>query len=671
MQDHVPPPIARGAFFAFALLGGYFLEIALRLDLSNIPIFIVTFAVGLSAVLLHGRAIYAFILPVSALGSLFQGVLIFDLVFPQLFILSLLQPLILVALIEFTRGLIAASEFYGLFDSRRPKAMGVFILIIMIASVVGALLRIVQHLIIPALELFTALSFTTALIGYFSALLFVVPFVYLSEFETRANWFQTKDRAFIYETIFLLTYTVFLLVLISGAFQFHFIRHLYVVIAFFILAAVVFTHRTLVIMIITLYVLYATLYFDPQWAFDAYVFEIGTFYVFMASMLVVILIFKRYMESHTLQLRHTEESTRQLDTTLEYIERFLSLSDYIFDSKMSPHFYAKETYDLVRLIFPQANHTFAYMEESGTLRPIVSSRYTDERFPLLHALHDATQIRQQNLIIHENLKDSFQFHYPDANFTKADTIARTKRIVLVFNIAYGQYLMVGLDFLHNKQHINIERKHEFTNLMNNLFTKHFVQTQNIILRDDIIRAFVRTLDLYDHYTKGHSEDVARLSQAIAKAMDKDDDFVQTIYWAGLLHDIGKLGVDAPILNKNGKLTDEEYSKIKDHVNYSVSILQKSDLLEDVAQMVKDHHERWDGKGYPSGIKETTISLGGQIIGVADAIATMATHRPYRRALSVEIITKELRANMGTQFSPRVIETVLPMLDKQLYTLIKA
>ena len=177
-------------------------------------------------------------------------------------------------------------------------------------------------------------------------------------------------------------------------------------------------------------------------------------------------------------------------------------------------------------------------------------------------------------------------------------------------------------------------------------------------------SFIKLLELYDKYTKGHSQSVANLCSEIAEGMELDNETINLAYWSGMLHDIGKILVDKDILNKPAKLTDEEYEKIKYHSNYGYQVLKESSSAElrSIAKYIRYHHERWDGAGYPDGLKEEEIPLISQIICVADTWNTMRTDRPYREKLSREKSIQELEENRGTQFAPQVVDVFLDLLE---------
>lgn len=178
-----------------------------------------------------------------------------------------------------------------------------------------------------------------------------------------------------------------------------------------------------------------------------------------------------------------------------------------------------------------------------------------------------------------------------------------------------------------------------------------------------IYALAATIDAKDHYTYGHSENVSSYAVALAKAAAFDEERIDIVKNAGLLHDIGKIGVPESILTKTEALTTEEYEVMKRHVDMSISIIKHVPNLIKVIPAIMSHHERFDGKGYPRGIKGDNIPIEGRCLCIVDAFDAMTTDRPYRKALSVEAALAELSKNSGTQFDPQLTEIFVSLFDE--------
>lgn len=179
----------------------------------------------------------------------------------------------------------------------------------------------------------------------------------------------------------------------------------------------------------------------------------------------------------------------------------------------------------------------------------------------------------------------------------------------------------------------------------------------------IMRTLARTIDAKDRYTNGHSQRVAKYAVELAKRMGKSEEECKNIYYAALLHDVGKIHIPDAIINKPSRLTDEEFSYIKLHPVTGYFILR--DIRENalIAQGAKWHHERYDGKGYPTGLEGKNIPEVARIIGVADAYDAMTSDRIYRQVMPQDKVRAELERGKGTQFDPEIADIMLQMMDE--------
>lgn len=181
---------------------------------------------------------------------------------------------------------------------------------------------------------------------------------------------------------------------------------------------------------------------------------------------------------------------------------------------------------------------------------------------------------------------------------------------------------------------------------------------------DTIRALAAAIDAKDPYTKGHSERVAETSVALAQVLNLPGREIENIEYTALLHDIGKIGIADNILGKNSSLTDKEFDKIKEHTVMGAKIIEPVDFLKNSFEAIYHHHEKYNGAGYPDGLKEKDIPLSARIIAVADAYDAMGSDRPYRKKLNKDKILKELKDQSGKQFDPEIVKALISILDKE-------
>lgn len=179
-----------------------------------------------------------------------------------------------------------------------------------------------------------------------------------------------------------------------------------------------------------------------------------------------------------------------------------------------------------------------------------------------------------------------------------------------------------------------------------------------------IQAISLTVEARDPYTAGHQRRVAKLSCAIAKELTLSENQINAISMAAIVHDIGKIYVPAEILNKPGQLTENEFGIIKTHPQIGYDILKEIEFPWPVAQIVRQHHERMNGSGYPSGLSDDNIMMEARILGLADAVEAMVSHRPYRPALGLDKALEEISQNSGILYDPDVADACIKLFTKK-------
>lgn len=178
-----------------------------------------------------------------------------------------------------------------------------------------------------------------------------------------------------------------------------------------------------------------------------------------------------------------------------------------------------------------------------------------------------------------------------------------------------------------------------------------------------LRAFAAAIDAKDPYTRGHSERVAAVSRIIARYLGMAEDFQERIWIAGILHDVGKIGVEDRVLKKGGQLTDEEFAQIKMHTLMGAEILSSIDQLKETIPAVRWHHEAWNGRGYPDGLKGEEIPLIARIVAVADTFDAITTNRPYQKAYTLEFAVETIIKLTGARFDAKVTTAFLRAYEK--------
>jgi len=186
--------------------------------------------------------------------------------------------------------------------------------------------------------------------------------------------------------------------------------------------------------------------------------------------------------------------------------------------------------------------------------------------------------------------------------------------------------------------------------------------------DAVVKTLARVVETRDPYTSGHQEKVARLAEAIALEMGLPAERVGIIRMASLIHDLGKIYVPAEILTKPSKLSDVEFELIKSHPGVAYEILKDIEFPYPIAEYIYQHHERLNGSGYPRGLSNGKIMLEARIIAVADTIEAMASHRPYRPAIGIDVALEEISVNRGILYDPNVVDACLKLFREKGYVL---
>lgn len=204
-----------------------------------------------------------------------------------------------------------------------------------------------------------------------------------------------------------------------------------------------------------------------------------------------------------------------------------------------------------------------------------------------------------------------------------------------------------------------------------VFHHYYASVQKLQQKVEEVKNFNHTflttmaasIDARDHYTSGHSQRVAHWGREIARQIGMSPEKVEEVYFGGILHDIGKIGIEDEILNKKGKLTPEEYDKIKQHTVIGYEIIKQAGMFHELLPAIRSHHERIDGKGYPDGLVGNEIPLIARILAISDAFDAMVADRPYRKGLPVEEAVQEIRRGAGTQFDEELASYFIHVINK--------
>ncbi len=215
---------------------------------------------------------------------------------------------------------------------------------------------------------------------------------------------------------------------------------------------------------------------------------------------------------------------------------------------------------------------------------------------------------------------------------------------------------------------NTVYNHEELELLSTIAAQASIAIKNAMLYDEqqktylnTIQALVSAIEASDSYTRGHSERVTRFSLALARKLELPQNRLKVIERAAILHDIGKIGIDLSLLHKEARLTSDDVAELQQHPTIGMKILEPIEFLHDVRLCIGQHHERYDGKGYPNNLAAEELLLESRILAIADAFDAMTSDRPYRKALNLEVAIQELAEHAGTQFDPALVPIFIKLL----------
>ena len=223
---------------------------------------------------------------------------------------------------------------------------------------------------------------------------------------------------------------------------------------------------------------------------------------------------------------------------------------------------------------------------------------------------------------------------------------------------------IAKPFVPQVMQSRVSRILELTDLRNDLESRLAEKTKQLeLVTLNAIMAIANTIEAKDAYTSGHSNRVAKCSDAIAKKMGMSEDELRDLHFKALLHDIGKIGVPDAVLKKPFALDDEEFAAIKKHPVIGEEILKNITTIPNLHYGALYHHERYDGKGYPAGIEGQDIPYEARIIAIADMYDAMTSDRSYRKALPNDVVIEELKKCRGIQFDPEIVDLFIGMLEE--------
>ncbi|HPO26215.1 MAG TPA: transporter substrate-binding domain-containing protein [Petrotogaceae bacterium] len=368
------------------------------------------------------------------------------------------------------------------------------------------------------------------------------------------------------------------------------------------------------------------------------------------------------------ELEHSFEQIEELSEKFEDLINMASVA--FFDTINKDETFFKRLLETAMRIIPESDYGSISLVDGDQWTFVAAVGHDLEKLRLI-PLKKSYLVFFCEPVIVEKLRDQNK-ELPDGIYQRIEEASMPVRYSLIAPLVVnGEYLgNIDLDIdeksekAFSKDSIKILKA--FSNIANAFLTFKRYSDVRSSFQKEVITSMVNILEVHDEYTKGHSSNVAEIALNIAKKMMMSQEDMEKIFWAGLLHDIGKILIPTDILNKPAKLTYQEYEEVKKHPTYGYDILSKSKNLREIADIVLYHHERYDGNGYPNKVKGADIPLLSRIICVADSIDAMYSKRSYRKPFTWEQINQELKDNAARQFDPDIIEVVLKMSKEEIF-----
>jgi len=419
----------------------------------------------------------------------------------------------------------------------------------------------------------------------------------------------------------------------------------------------------------------------PEWLKLFILISIGS----LAFLLIILIILKRLVNIRTRELlQRTKELQganqqinamneqmrslyNELQETFDRFQDIMVLTSQVGTFEASEKEFLENVLDMALKLVPKAKYGSVSLIKGDRWVFITTKGHDIEKLRDLPLRREYAVVNIDSAKIVDRIMDKNKVLMPPELFEEFSKAAKPVKSSILSPLKFGGKLIgfFSLDIPEGSEETFTEQDVEIVDKFSRIISGFYVARRYMEVEGkfhkNVAIALVKALESYDPYMKGHSERVAQYSTNLAERLHFEKSMIRKIYWAGLVHDIGKIIVPRSILNKAGKLTEEEYEIVKKHALKGYEILLEVEGMDEIAKIVKHHHERWDGRGYPDGLKEEQIPIESRIIALSDAFDAMTSARPYRDPLSVEEALNEIMENKGTQFDPNLADVFVQMI----------
>ncbi|MFW6298110.1 MAG: HD domain-containing phosphohydrolase [Bacillota bacterium] len=513
-------------------------------------------------------------------------------------------------------------------------------------------------------------SFIVWFLGdFYGVLIFGTPFIMSLQVD-RYPYFDDFNWK---EALAYLGFILFTLVVFNGMIpNITFVFHKYLFIPFAVIAAFLLPVRTVYMFsLIFLVLMNLTDPFELTPDIFIYMSEVN----FLLIILTIIVITLKLVIRRIEQYKHTQiRRQRRLNTLVEALQELFSFSRYSSLRQDEVENEASRVFRLIARIIGTIDYGSCAVIEQDKVRFIDAigfdvdtlNGYDVKADDWIKNLETPKRFVAENTSFKHNKKSQTNFRkvFDNPLLTRIKEsvfmsvrLSATMRCELSFDIDKDSDVTFTKETMTYFEGLNI--------LLNTFFEASLFTRDPSKQTNSIVIALLKAIDLFDSNTRIHSERVAYIARAIALKMNYEEDTTNTLFWAGIVHDIGKIGLDVSLLNKKTALTIQEYEIMKAHPRRGYDLLIQSDTLENIAEYVLHHHERYDGHGYPDQLLGEENLKESSILAISEAIAAMVEDRPYDDAKSVEAIKDELNKEASHQFDPEVAQNAIEVIEDGL------
>lgn len=641
-------------FGLFALIDAYFFA---SLDIYSI--YILLPGLTISMIYIYGNKHIISQYSGSAIGIIIAG---FLLKYNSEFVIvlnGLIVPLIYILLGLMFRQSYSNKNFY---KKDSPLTYLLFIANASMSAFVGALMFGIFDAIISA-ELDIVFQHQVYTILH-SIIIVAIPLIFIHD-----RHIDSLPNKKLQETITIVLFIGLMVTLFSGNFPFFASNYaILIILISYIIFAFVFNYATLLLSNVSLLIIFQ-ISIHEIWYTTNLDIRLQSLYSTIVLGTFIFIITKEF--ALTIQNQNVKLAEANMKTSSMFSSTIglMQLTEYMDqDASKDKYEYLKKVYGISLTLFDQFDASFLMCRNENHVNFIDADGLPLTFFEGYKLKSSHFDWRSKSPVVYKNPQDNYRVIF-GREYLSVKRYLSTIEYDIRVPIKTSDSTFGAIIFMKKKAPDNNLSNQEanniylFQNMVNTVYNISSLNHKTNTLKDDIVLSLIRTLELFDKYTGTHSEQVADISLKMARRLELSSEKQSSIYWAGIVHDIGKIGVGEKIVNKAGPLTNSEYEAIKQHPIYGYNILNRSDELGDIAILVKHHHEWYNGNGYPDGLKSNEIPIGSQILSVADAISAMSTLRSYQDIKSKDKIIEELQLYSDAQFNPRLAQIAIDLLNE--------